>query len=270
MQSRRKGFTLIEILVVIAIIAILAAFLFPVFATARAAANKTSCLSNLKQIGAAVLMYTQDYDDTYPRDASNCRAGNRTVLCSKGNPDWRIEAKIEPYVKAPKIYLCNSALTPPVTWNATTGACVWNGWAYPDAMCYPGDASRGKPLGYGWNQYVFQLCVKTVCGAPGVGVAEIASPADKVMVADSSYQNIDPTALAFANYPNGSAAFAGNVANYWSDLGNDTDPDIQPSAHARHTEGSNIAFLDGHAKWVGYRKFTGSLSDQTALWLVFR
>lgn len=63
----RKGFTLIELLVVIAIIAILAAILFPVFARAREAARTTSCRSNLKQIGNAVLMYIQDYDGTYPR-----------------------------------------------------------------------------------------------------------------------------------------------------------------------------------------------------------
>jgi prepilin-type N-terminal cleavage/methylation domain-containing protein/prepilin-type processing-associated H-X9-DG protein len=61
----RKAFTLIELLVVIAIIAILAAILFPVFAQAREKARQTSCLSNTKQIATAVLMYTQDYDETY-------------------------------------------------------------------------------------------------------------------------------------------------------------------------------------------------------------
>ena len=67
MVYRRKprGFTLIELLVVIAIIAILAAILFPVFARAREAARKTSCLSNMKQIGLAAMMYVQDYDETF-------------------------------------------------------------------------------------------------------------------------------------------------------------------------------------------------------------
>jgi prepilin-type N-terminal cleavage/methylation domain-containing protein/prepilin-type processing-associated H-X9-DG protein len=62
----KRGFTLIELLVVIAIIAILAAILFPVFAQARESARKASCLSNLKQLGLAFHMYSQDYDETMP------------------------------------------------------------------------------------------------------------------------------------------------------------------------------------------------------------
>src|SRR5687768_2051326 len=62
----RRGFTLIELLVVIAIIAILAAVLFPVFAQAREKARAASCLSNTKQVGTAVQLYLQDYDETFP------------------------------------------------------------------------------------------------------------------------------------------------------------------------------------------------------------
>src|SRR5437588_2109592 len=59
----RRGFTLIELLVVIAIIAILAAILFPVFAQARDSARQTTCVSNLKNLNLAVIMYSQDYDE---------------------------------------------------------------------------------------------------------------------------------------------------------------------------------------------------------------
>jgi prepilin-type N-terminal cleavage/methylation domain-containing protein/prepilin-type processing-associated H-X9-DG protein len=82
--SRRRAFTLIELLVVIAIIAILATILFPVFAQARERARAISCLSNFKQIGTALMMYTQDYDESYPRgwyiDANGQRTTWRTVL----------------------------------------------------------------------------------------------------------------------------------------------------------------------------------------------
>src|SRR5690554_3954884 len=65
-HRRTGGFTLIELLVVIAIIAILAAILFPVFAQARAKARQTACMSNMKQLGTALLMYAQDYDNVMP------------------------------------------------------------------------------------------------------------------------------------------------------------------------------------------------------------
>ncbi|HWD41709.1 MAG TPA: prepilin-type N-terminal cleavage/methylation domain-containing protein [Fimbriimonas sp.] len=64
---RRRAFTLIELLVVIAIIAILAAILFPVFAQAKQAAKKATSISNQKQLGLAIMMYANDYDDMYPR-----------------------------------------------------------------------------------------------------------------------------------------------------------------------------------------------------------
>ncbi|MBQ0106006.1 MAG: prepilin-type N-terminal cleavage/methylation domain-containing protein, partial [Armatimonadetes bacterium] len=67
----KKGFTLIELLVVIAIIAILAAILFPVFAQAREKARQTGCLSNMKNIGTAIMLYTDDNHETFPMAVVN-------------------------------------------------------------------------------------------------------------------------------------------------------------------------------------------------------
>src|SRR5436309_7030957 len=68
-ERRSPAFTLLELLVVIALIAILAALLFPVFAQAREKARSAACMSNLKQIGSAWMIYTQDYDEMFPTSA---------------------------------------------------------------------------------------------------------------------------------------------------------------------------------------------------------
>ncbi|MBM3500707.1 MAG: DUF1559 domain-containing protein [Armatimonadetes bacterium] len=98
----RRGFTLIELLVVIAIIAILAAILFPVFARAREKARQASCISNLKQIALAGLMYSQDYDERYP----NAYLYHGTW----GDPNvlrfWPYQ--LEPYTKNWQFILCPS------------------------------------------------------------------------------------------------------------------------------------------------------------------
>src|SRR5439155_11198479 len=74
-RALQRGFTLIELLVVIAIVAILAAILFPVFAQARDSARQSVCLSNCKQLGTALMMYTQDYDETLPSWPVNTKTG---------------------------------------------------------------------------------------------------------------------------------------------------------------------------------------------------
>jgi prepilin-type N-terminal cleavage/methylation domain-containing protein len=112
LNKHRRGFTLIELLVVIAMIAILAAILFPVFAQAREKARQISCLSNLNQLGLAMMQYTQDYDEHFPG----------SYYYGQG---WAEE--IYPYVKSVNVYQCPDDSRSPDA-NATS--------YYPDKLSY--------------------------------------------------------------------------------------------------------------------------------------
>src|SRR5690606_25769067 len=105
-QQPRRAFTLIELLVVIAIIALLAAILFPVFARARENARRTSCTSNMKQMGLGVQMYVQDNDGRYPM--------------SSGDGKW--PDYIFPYVKSTQLFTCPSTSVPAAQKRAWTPA----------------------------------------------------------------------------------------------------------------------------------------------------
>jgi len=115
----KQGFTLIELLIVIAIIALLAAILFPVFTRVRENARRSSCQSNLKQIGLGIMQYTQDFDDVYPYSASATANGNNVTpgtdaslgiwySDATGNrPYW--PGRVEPYFKSRQIMVCPSS-----------------------------------------------------------------------------------------------------------------------------------------------------------------
>jgi prepilin-type N-terminal cleavage/methylation domain-containing protein/prepilin-type processing-associated H-X9-DG protein len=149
---RRRGFTLIELLVVIAIIAILAAILFPVFARAREKARQTSCLSNVKQLGLGIMMYTQDYDESFPPTYQWVSPGNNWPL-RKWAPT------ILPYVKNTQIFVCPS--DQPAQDNGT------------DAV---------GPISYGTN-------VNLMPGERGafapVALAKVARPAECTLLCDA-------------------------------------------------------------------------------------
>jgi prepilin-type N-terminal cleavage/methylation domain-containing protein/prepilin-type processing-associated H-X9-DG protein len=117
-SSRRAAFTLIELLVVIAIIAILAAILFPVFARARENARRASCMSNMKQLGLAVVQYTQDYDERIPSATGGGTGGAAVDGGWTYFATWPYDAATQqfdptrgnlyPYTKSAQIYICPS------------------------------------------------------------------------------------------------------------------------------------------------------------------
>ena len=120
-MSERRGFTLIELLVVIAIIAILAAILFPVFARAREKARQTSCLSNVKQIGTALLMYVQDYDEVMPIYLISTGRGE-TDLPDIGYDYIAWQDLLHPYMMNWQVYICPSGGSYRGTARAAHGA----------------------------------------------------------------------------------------------------------------------------------------------------
>ena len=104
LSRRLRGFTLIELLVVIAIIAILAAILFPVFAKAREKARQIACLSNLKQIGLAIMQYTQGNDEQFPSGLQHTFKSGPTPILGYDGAGWAGE--VYPYTKSVALFDC--------------------------------------------------------------------------------------------------------------------------------------------------------------------
>lgn len=139
-RRARPGFTLIELLVVIAIIAILAAILFPVFAQAREAARKSTCQSNLKQLGTAFMMYVQDYDEAFPQPmnaAANSAAtfttfppdASGTMPAAGANSLSSWGYVLQPYIKNTQIMRCPSGT--PIALIA-----AWGGYPTKQVVSY--------------------------------------------------------------------------------------------------------------------------------------
>jgi prepilin-type N-terminal cleavage/methylation domain-containing protein/prepilin-type processing-associated H-X9-DG protein len=109
--GRQRAFTLIELLIVIAIIGIIAAILFPVFSRARENARRANCASNMKQVGLGIAQYVQDYDERMPKLL--WRTDPNTTV----NNWW--QACIQPYVKSTQVFHC-----PSITLTYTTNLMV--------------------------------------------------------------------------------------------------------------------------------------------------
>jgi prepilin-type N-terminal cleavage/methylation domain-containing protein/prepilin-type processing-associated H-X9-DG protein len=211
-MKKSSAFTLIELLVVIAIIAILASILFPVFARARENARRASCMSNEKQMGLGMMMYSQDYDEMLPVS----------------------------------LY----AMTPPysypdgVVWN--TGYLYWPQMIYPytksvDIYYCPSSPNTANPrrLSYGANTLVI------VYGGSAIKEASIVAPATTYMFMDASdirISNSNAKTPSAPYYLPGMGDAGGNCSTITTD-----HDDCQSG---RHFGGVNVAFADGHVKWL--------------------
>ncbi|HEY3329087.1 MAG TPA: DUF1559 domain-containing protein [Capsulimonadaceae bacterium] len=228
----RKGFTLIELLVVIAIIAILAAILFPVFAKAREQARKTSCGSNMKQLGIAFAQYAQDYDE--------CYATGNYASSGKG---WA--QQLYPYVKSVGAYQCAD--------DANSGETFFNYQYYR--------------LSYGYNEALTKLLSSGGSAVPNL--SKLTSSPQTVTLYEVAYscatiaapnvEKDDCTGFgSFSDVSGFGKDAAGNNKNCTPDTGylggvfsSAYSTWWAPvSATGRHTDGANYLLCDGHVKWL--------------------
>jgi prepilin-type N-terminal cleavage/methylation domain-containing protein/prepilin-type processing-associated H-X9-DG protein len=167
-----SGFTLIELLVVIAIIAILAAMLFPVFMSARESARKATCQSNLRQIGIAAQMYTQNFDETMPYSGTGPRGGDLTGL-------------LNPYIKQ----------------GAGQGI-----WRCPSHAAFPPDGSFTTSYGYNWQYLLvegpdYPHSDWNGFSNSGVHLSFLARPAETLMFVDHSGPAENPILWSYVVRP---------------------------------------------------------------------
>jgi prepilin-type N-terminal cleavage/methylation domain-containing protein/prepilin-type processing-associated H-X9-DG protein len=231
-KVKRRGFTLIELLVVIAIIAILAAILFPVFAKARAKARQATCLSNMKQIGMATMMYAQDYDEALPP----ALGVSDQLILSPGGKAWQAWGNgpyyyyyytyLLPYIKTDKIFMCPESIHPD-SWYYSYSPNV-------SIFSHVADLSRGKTLS------VFD------------------SPASVYLYYDAGsswvkYKNwYEPALGAGCYYFPGSGKYNG-ITN--PTAASDDSQVYGDYMKPRHTDGLIVVFGDGHAKYVQLSTF---------------
>ena len=199
----RPAFTLIELLIVIAVIAILAAILFPVFAQAREKARQTSCLSNLKQLGTGLLMYAQDYDEQLPLAAYATDTGAVT---------WH--DIIDPYLKNKDVWLC------------------------PSSQVKRTDAGGARTTHFGYNvRYLTNLALdfSNVDSQQAVSLSAIVSPTETICLTDAKSSV--------------SASWCGDDGKFLLPP-SEASADCWGRPNPLHSEGSNLFWMDGHAKWA--------------------
>jgi len=258
-KGRQHGFTLIELLVVIAIIAILAAILFPVFAQAREKARAASCLSNTKQIGLALQMYVQDYDEHV---CFNNDGNWYQYPPNSGN--WYINtwmSLLEPYIKNYAIWVCPSA-------SVNTG--LYAGYDYsPSSPWTSGPLIGSIQAAYTLNNYYdYDPRYGELFQSPTpASIAAIEAPAGLVFCADggqSPRTAWDPeqivtqwAGLAVDN--TGGAPYVYAVGQY-----------SQGALYGRHNRGMNNVFFDSHAKFLQVNTLVTSRFDAGANGCVYQ
>jgi prepilin-type N-terminal cleavage/methylation domain-containing protein/prepilin-type processing-associated H-X9-DG protein len=244
MRSARKsrGFTLIELLVVIAIIAILAAILFPVFAQAREKARAISCVSNLRQMGTALMLYVQDYEETLPMGYASGMTSDRTWM-----------HQLQPYSKTREVWVCPSANK--VRFNASN----------------PGLNGTG---GYGCN-------VNLMRSNGSTKIAAIPEPANTLIVCDTIQLGAQAAGNYDTETWNQEALFnpgraytdwqvtlptdlKGTTTQYDRPYGSSGDQFRRPCP--RHQSGVNVAYGDGHAKWSKITTLLGVSPQRIGGW----
>jgi prepilin-type N-terminal cleavage/methylation domain-containing protein/prepilin-type processing-associated H-X9-DG protein len=242
MKNRKRAFTLIELLVVIAIISILASILFPVFARARENARRASCMSNLKQMGLAVMMYVQDYDETYPPAyISTTQSPPPDGYWWVNYTLWFWPQIIYPYHHSHQILFCPSAA------YTVTGTIT---------------SSLGKPIAntdqYGANIMLFPPQVAH--SSPVVNMAAVQSPSSTYMIMDAGNYVMAPVGYMAGISPvNGTPATSyylpgigdlPGALTYTTSTSPAYEARLSDYMSGRHFHGLNVAFADGHVKWL--------------------
>jgi prepilin-type N-terminal cleavage/methylation domain-containing protein/prepilin-type processing-associated H-X9-DG protein len=213
MSNKSRAFALIELLVVIAIIAILAAILFPVFAQAREKARSISCLSNLRQLGAATQMYVQDYDETL------------FFRASAAVPSVSRTGAVVP-----------TALQPPVIWWNAIQPYAEN----TQILRCPSDANPAPSKDPAGNLTILRSYI-AVRAAEALSLAQVEFPAETIVFVDKwdKTAGLAPKAITdtWIEPFNGDFDFYPTYRR-------------MKIAGDRHMEGLNTSFYDGHAKWM--------------------